>query len=142
MRFFFEAGAESVPWESLCDLDSSFSDSLIVPRSLFPSTLPLMELAALCETMEIGVWGGVVAGRFEFVAVTEGTAPIVGVGLLTTLEDVVPANEIVEPAGLEGMIGLDEFMGAGVGFGKAGDVEMVEGAGMGADVACVGPVTI
>lgn len=100
-----------------------------------------MELAALWETMDIGVCGGVVAGRLEFVAVTDGTAPIVGVGLLTTPEDVVPANEMVEPAGLDGMTGLGAFIGAGEGFGKAGDVEMVEGGGIGVDVASVEPVT-
>lgn len=73
-------------------LASSFSDSLAAPMSRLPSTLPLIELCALWDTPETGVWGGVVKGRAgggaELVAVTRGTVPKVGVGLLTTvLED-------------------------------------------------------
>lgn len=48
----------------------------------------LTELVPLCETADMGVCGGVdsgsVGGCDELVAVTSGTEPRVGVGLLTT----------------------------------------------------------
>lgn len=69
------------------------------------------------------------ASRLEFVAVIEGTEPIVGVGLLITPEEPAPASEATEPAGLDGIVGLGAFIGAGVGLGKAGEVEIVEGVG-------------
>lgn len=51
--------------------------------------MPLLtEVVPLCDTADMGVCGGVLKGRVwgwdEFVAVTSGTAPKVGVGLLTT----------------------------------------------------------
>jgi hypothetical protein len=65
--------------------ESSLSDSLAAPISLFPRTLPLIELVALWDTPDTGVCGGVVNGNpegwLEFVAATSGTEPSVGVGL-------------------------------------------------------------
>jgi hypothetical protein len=90
-------------------LFSSFSNS---PR--FPSTLPEL---AVWEALGIGVWGGVVSGRgsvdgcAECAAVTDGTDPRVGVGLLTTpagvcCEDCVATEQAeLERAGLAGGIG-------------------------------------
>jgi hypothetical protein len=65
----------------------SSSLSLVPLISRLPSTLPLIELVALCPpAMLIGVCGGVVNGKptggAELVAVTSGTWPRVGVGLL------------------------------------------------------------
>jgi hypothetical protein len=65
----------------------SSSLSLVPLISRLPSTLPLIELVALCPpVMLIGVCGGVVNGKptggAELVAVTSGTWPRVGVGLL------------------------------------------------------------
>lgn len=96
--------------------------------------LPLTELVALCETPDIGVCGGVVAGKAEFIAVTEGTAPNVGVGLLITLEGPVAAwladSEADEGEGLAGRTGLGPFAATGVGFADDGDAD-VEGPGTG-----------
>lgn len=65
-------------------LPSPFSGSVVAGVSRFPRTVPENELVVLGR----GVWGGVVRGRVdggaELVAVTDGTAPRVGVGLLTT----------------------------------------------------------
>ncbi len=80
----------SLSWLGSLSFESSFSDSLAANISRFPKTEPLIELVALCEIPDIGVCGGVVMGRqggwAEFTAVTEGTEPRVGVGLLITLE--------------------------------------------------------
>jgi hypothetical protein len=57
IRFLFGAGADSPSdsRETAFSHGSSFSDSLIPPKSLLPRTLPLTELAALCEIADIGV---------------------------------------------------------------------------------------
>lgn len=77
-------------WESWLLL-SSFSDSLAAFVSRLPRTLPLAEFGPLCDMAEIGVSGGVLNGSAggweELAAVTSGTEPKVGVGLLTTLAD-------------------------------------------------------
>lgn len=94
-----------------CPLLSSFSVSLAGRASRLPRTLPLTEFGPLCDTVDIGVWGGVLNGRAggweELAAVTSGTAPKVGVGLLTTAgcwaEDwVVIEHAELERAGLAG----------------------------------------
>jgi hypothetical protein len=97
-RFFgcCVAVAESEP------LLSSFSDSLVAGASRLPSTLPIDGVAALGR----GVCGGVVRGRpegcAECVAVTEGTEPSVGVGLLMTVADCwVDDCVATEPAELD-----------------------------------------
>ena len=64
---------------------SSGSDSLTPPVSRLPrELLPACDVLALAN--DIGVIGGVVSGSVpvEFVAVTPGTVPIVGVGELPT----------------------------------------------------------
>jgi hypothetical protein len=79
---------------------SSFSLSLAAPTSLFPKTLPLIELVALCPPA-MGVCGGVGCGKptgpAEFVAVTMGTWLNVGVGLFVTAgvctEDIVAIDD-------------------------------------------------
>lgn len=91
-------------------LPSSFSDSLVAGASRLPSTLPIDGAAAF----GIGVCGGVVRGRpegcEECVAVTEGTEPRVGVGLLITaadccVDDCVPTEPAeLDRAGLAGGI--------------------------------------
>jgi hypothetical protein len=124
--------------------ESSFSDSLIAKMSRFPKTLLLIELAALCEIPDIGVGGGVVRGRIggcaEFVAVTEGTEPRVGVGLLITLEPGVGTEEsgvtdemVEDPVGLAGRGGSAKAVVAGEGAGMMGQDFAREG-----DVAKVG----
>jgi hypothetical protein len=87
---------------------SSFSDSLVAGASRLPRTLPVVEEAVFGK----GVCGGVVRGRpegcEECVAVTEGTEPRVGVGLLITaaaccVDDWVPTEPAeLERAGLAG----------------------------------------
>lgn len=87
---------------------SSFSDSLVAGASRLPRTLPVNEVAVF----GIGVCGGVVMGRpegcEECVAVTEGTEPRVGVGLLITaaaccVDDWVPTEPAeLDRAGLAG----------------------------------------
>lgn len=89
--------------------------------SRLPSTLPLTELAALCDAPDIGVCGGVVnGGGPEFVAVTDGTEPRMGVGLFTTVEgDGLPTpNEALErgvtdSGGLAGRLGTVAVAPAG-----------------------------
>lgn len=80
-------------------------------RSRLPRTLPLIELAALCEDM--GVSGGVLKGWLEFVAVTEGTVPRIGVGLFTTTAALELDEEGV--AGPELAARAGTALGAGVG---------------------------
>ena len=103
--------------------------------------LPLIELVALCETPDIGVCGGVVAGKDEFVAVTEGTEPNVGVGLLITPDELVaawPADiDADEGEGLAGGTGPEPFADTGVGFVDDGDADVI-GAGAGPDVEEIG----
>lgn len=118
----------------------------------------------------MGVRGGVLSGRpacwkgagAEFVAVTEGTEPRVGVGLFMTLElELEPGpgaevaegmpveswvmDEVVEPAGLAGRAGMMVVVmvvvlgGVGaekvvVGFEREGDVAKV---GVGSGVVVV-----
>jgi hypothetical protein len=92
---------------------SSFSDSLRLPRTVLPS---------LWETVDIGVSGGVVSGRVaggcaECVAVTSGTDPSVGVGLLTTASACCEARCVVtedtelDRAGLAGGGGIFTLVG-------------------------------
>lgn len=61
----------------------------------------------LCETEDIGVCGGVLRGRVggcaEWVAVTRGTDPSVGVGLLIT-EAEEAGVAVLDRAGLAGGI--------------------------------------
>ncbi len=87
---------------------SSFSDSL-----RFPRTVLLALLASPWDAVDSGVSGGVVRGRVaggcaECVAVTSGTEPRVGVGLLTTVSACCEARCVVtddtefERAGLAG----------------------------------------
>lgn len=115
-------------------LFSSFSNS---PR--FPNTL--LDGAAVCGALEFGVCGGVVSGRgsgcgcAECVAVTEGTVPSVGVGLLTTppegccKDDCVDTEQVeFERAGLAGGTGAAVVVDAL--FALAGDCKCV-GVGKG-----------
>lgn len=123
-------------WTTLgsASLFSSFSNS---PR--FPNTL--LDGVAVCGALEIGVCGGVVSGRgsaggcAEFVAVTEGTVPSVGVGLLTTppeaccKDDCVATEQVeFERAGLAGGTGAVVVVDAL--FALAGDCKCV-GVGKG-----------
>lgn len=80
--------------------------------SRFPKTLPLMELVALWDDM--GVSGGVLKGWLEFVAVTEGTVPRIGVGLFTTLAALEVAEEGVAGPELAARAGTAVGVGAGV----------------------------
>jgi hypothetical protein len=134
-----------------CSILSSFSDSLAAV-SLLPSTLaPLTELARLAEVADIGVCGGVVIRvdptAAELVAVTLGTLPSVGVGLLVIVmpggsgwcpkESCVATEDAEEVrVGLAGRI--DDAVGVAEGVMesllRAGAVDDV---GVGAGVDCV-----
>ena len=95
---------------------SSRSDSLV---SRLPSTLPVTDDGRLI-TPDIGVSGGVDHGcppNDELDAVTLGTLPIIGVGLLTTGCEASVAIEDIELdlAGLWGGGGAGDCMRTGVG---------------------------
>lgn len=127
-----------------CSLLSSFSASLEGPASRFPRTLLPVVVGPFGGTLEIGVCGGVVSGSVdgcaECVAVTDGTVPSVGVGLLTTAagvgceEDCVATEQAeVERAGLAGGTGpvlLDDVWAVLTGDGTCGDATCV-GVGRG-----------
>jgi hypothetical protein len=110
-------------------LVSSFSDSLAAPISRLPSIVLLNELVLLCEMPGMGVRGGVVRGRTwgcdELVAVTSGTVPSVGVGLLMTVfgcVEIVWMEEAEDDrAGLPARPVGAVLAGAGVGFAREGD---------------------
>lgn len=114
--------------------------------SRLPRTLPLTELLALWDTPDdIGVCGGVVRGRVggcaELAAVTRGTDPNVGVGLLMTVcgcwvEERVATEEVeLDRAGLEGRgvaAGWEARAATGPGlvFTTEGDEIWLVGAGV------------
>lgn len=117
-------------------LPSSFSDSLTglasrLPRTLLPDPF--------CGAPEMGVCGGVVSGSVggcaEWVAVTDGTVPSVGVGLFTTpagvgcVEGCVATEQVeLDRAGLAGGAGPVLFEDAWfvlIGDGTCGDAECV-----------------
>lgn len=93
-------------------------------------------LVPLWETADIGVCGGVVSGRVggcdECVAVTNGTDPSVGVGLLTTdpvacctaVDCVAIEDTELDRAGLAGGIG-------GIGVALPGAIPGLGFAGFG-----------
>ena len=113
----------------------SLSDSL----ARFPKTLVPAVVVPFCGGPEIGVCGGVVIGSVggcaEFVAVTDGTVPRVGVGLFTTtagagcVESCVATEQAeLDRAGLAGGMGPVLFEGAWlvlIGDGTCGDTECV-----------------
>lgn len=99
IRRFFGCCVAAVDSEPLL---SSFSDSLVAGASRLPRTLPIDGITVFGR----GVCGGVVRGReegcAEFVAVTEGTEPRVGVGLLITVADCCVDDWVAtEPAELD-----------------------------------------
>lgn len=133
---------------------SSFSLSLAAPRSLFPSTLPLTELVALCPPA-IGVCGGVGCGKPTgpdgFVAVTIGTWLRVGVGLFVTAgvctEDIVAIDDCeFDRAGLPGLSGKNGAAGDGSDEAMAGEALVKDGEavlmGVGTGVVPAGIETI
>ena len=115
---------------------SSRSDSLV---SRFPNILPLTELGRLLTMPDMGVWGGVVHGKWPkdgFVAATLGILPSVGVGLLPIIRDDWVTTEDVELdlVGLGGGSGAGEADGAsrGVdGLSNGGGAFAVVGVGTG-----------
>ena len=117
-------------------LPSSFSDSSIAAVSRFPSTLPLMELVALCVP-DMGVCGGVLRGipaGAEFAAARLGTLPRVGVGLLLTNPDdagVWLTDEVMEETEEDrvGLVGCMEGTVAGDGARNAGLCRTAGGGG-------------
>jgi hypothetical protein len=130
---------------------SSFSLSLAAPTSLFPKTLPLTELVALCPPA-MGVCGGVGCGKptepAELVAVTIGTWLSVGVGLFVTAgvctEDIVAIEDCeLDRAGLPGLKGKNGAAGdtsdgpmAGDAFAKDGEATLI---GVGVGVVLIDP---
>lgn len=123
---------------------SSFSASFEGRASRLPKTLLPAVAGPFGGALEIGVCGGVVSGSAdgcaECVAVTDGTVPSVGVGLLTTaigvgcVEDCVATEQAeVERAGLAGGTGPVLFADAWAvltGDGTCGDATCV-GVGRG-----------
>ena len=109
--------------------------------SRFPSTLPLTELGRLLIIPD-GVCGGVVQGKplnDEFGAVTLGTFPSVGVGLLPTIcDDCVTIDEVeFDLVGLGGGKGAGDADGPGPGVGWLSNEGGAEAAvGVGTGVAC------
>jgi hypothetical protein len=127
-------------------LVSSFSDSLAALKSRFPRKL----LLVLYDTTDMGVSGGVVKERLDgwlgFAAVTSGTEPRVGVGLLMTVpaggcaERVMMDEADEDRAGLAGrpvfakgygtfvfaIIRLAFVKGEAVGFGVGAEVALVD----------------
>lgn len=123
---------------------SSFSDSLAVRVSRFPSTLlVVLVLNPAWVGVGRGVCGGVVSGSAdgcaECVAVTNGTQPRVGVGLLTTAPvcwvDCVAIEEVeLERAGLAGgawALGPEALLLAGAWVVLTGDWGTCVGVGRG-----------
>ena len=99
IRRFFGCCVAAIDSEPL---PSSLSDSLVAGASRLPRTLPIDGITVFRR----GVCGGVVRGRVEgwaeCVAVTEGTEPRVGVGLLITAADCCIDDWVAtEPAELD-----------------------------------------